>query len=118
MALELTDGERITIGRRRAGLTQIDFAKKLGVRQVQVSRWEIGRLPAPPKLQAKYTRLGRLAQHELILLYRKRNKLFIRDAAALRGISRYQWIKIEAGEIEDKRALEIMREYYEQWQGE
>ena len=116
MGLKLTDGERITIGRRRAGYTQISFAAMHGVKQVQVSRWESGRLPAPPDIQSQYAKLGRLAQHELIMLYRKRNKLFIHEAASMRGVSRYQWVKIEAGDVKDNRALEDIREYYEQWQ--
>lgn len=109
MAIKLTNGERVTVGRRRDGLTQIQFAKAHGVKQVQVSRWESGRLPVPPNVREKYRQLGRLYQHEIIMLLRKRNGLLIREAAKLHGVSRYQWIKIEAGDVSDTSALRLMQ---------
>lgn len=117
MAIKLTNGERVTVGRRRDQLTQGAFAKQHGVKQVQVSRWESGRLPVPPEVLQPYKKLGRLEQHELVMLYRKRSGLLIREAAKKLGVSRYQWIKIEAGDAHDPAALKLMQEYNKTWQG-
>lgn len=115
--MSLTDGERVTIGRRRAGVTQGKFAALHDVKQAQVSRWELGTLPVPPHIIAQYRRLGRLSQAEAIMLLRRRNNLYIRECANMHNVSRYQWIKIEAGEVNDPAALKLMQEYNETWQG-
>jgi DNA-binding transcriptional regulator YiaG len=37
------DGERVAALRRRLGISQSEFAARLGVRQQTVSEWEVGR---------------------------------------------------------------------------
>lgn len=46
-------GSRIRAARTRAGLTQRELAKRLGVRQQQLSAWEVGRhVPRDARIDA------------------------------------------------------------------
>lgn len=112
---KVTKGERIMIGRRRAGLTQGAFARKCRTTQSRVSRWETDRLPAPESVQRKFAKLAPLTQLELMVLYRTRCKLTHKDVADMLGCSRYQVIKLEQGESTDNRYLPLLREYYQTW---
>ncbi len=47
------NGEQIKVLRRHMGLTQAEFAERLGVRQATVSEWEKG-IHAPSRAMSKY----------------------------------------------------------------
>jgi transcriptional regulator with XRE-family HTH domain len=55
-----TPGDRIIELRKALGLTQIEFAKRVGVGQPQVSAWEVGSDSPSP---GAYLRLGNLASY-------------------------------------------------------
>ena len=112
MALVLTQGERVMIGRARDGMTQGDFARDELVSQSRVSRWEADRSPVPRAIRDKYKRLGRLTALEILIVMRRRVGMSVEDAAQQFGASRYHVIKIESGRVQSDAYLTFIRDQY------
>jgi predicted transcriptional regulator len=113
MALKLTRGERIMIGRRRDGHTQGSFAEEQDISQPVVSRWESDELEPPKDVLKRYKRLGKLSQGEQALIMRRRLGLSIRDAAKMHGISHFHLIRIEADERQSDAYTTFIHHVYE-----
>lgn len=52
-------GSTIKKAREEAGECQIDFAKRLGVHQTTLSRWETGIIPVPKPIQKLFAEVVR-----------------------------------------------------------
>jgi len=98
VTLELTDGERLLIARRRKGLTQGEMAEELNVKTCTYASYEKDEdrkfrhgppLPLPE--------VGPIQHHETIVILRTRRGLTLTEAAAVVGTSRATYANIEGG---------------------
>ena len=113
MALNITDGERVMLGRRREGRSQEALANDLDLSQSLVSRWEAGKKPVPKRIRKRYNALGRLTRGEQCLIMRRRLSISIRDAAQQFGISHFHLIRIEADERQSDAYFRFIKQLYE-----
>ena len=112
MALNITQGERIMLGRRRANVSQQDFARRRKVSQSLVSRWESGELEPPAKVGKMYKGLGRLTKVESSIVMRKRMGKTVLDIAQALCVSRYQATKMAKGEVESTEYFKYITDEY------
>ncbi|MEY4534867.1 MAG: hypothetical protein RLZZ246_1185 [Planctomycetota bacterium] len=92
---QLTPGERFELQRRRADMTQAEFAALLGVALNRVRRWEAGlsRRGLPD------VHVGQLKAWEWCWLQRRRSGRTLADLSQVLGLS-IQWIhRAERGEL-------------------
>jgi DNA-binding transcriptional regulator YiaG len=113
MALDITDGERVMLGRRREGFTQEAFAHALDVSQSLISRWEANEKRIPSAVLKRYKSLGRLTVGEQCMIMRRRLNLSIREAAAKFNVSHYHVIRIEAGVRQSPEYFTFIKRLYE-----
>jgi len=93
MQLNLTNGERLLLDRRRRGENQEQAAKRLKTTRSWVWMAESGRT------ECKKINLGKVKLYELVYIARRRAKLTQQELGEKLGFSR-EWIKqMELGKI-------------------
>lgn len=102
---KLTAGERLLIERRRAGLNQSAMAERYGTGRKLYGAWERDecKCPNPPNV-------GKLQNHEVVTLYRRRAGFSRARVAREVGVSAFWVTQMERGQQPCDRLLE----YWEQ----
>lgn len=93
---ELTVGERLRVARRREGLTQAQMAEDLGIpfntyRRIEDDTETGWTLPSMP--------LGKLQEHEIYAVLRRRERMTLDDLADRVGLSKWWLCQIERGKV-------------------
>ena len=57
IGLQLKAGARLKTLRKKAGLTQVELAEKIGVHGHTISEWELSRYNIPPKRNKQFTEI-------------------------------------------------------------
>ncbi|MCK5639571.1 MAG: XRE family transcriptional regulator [Gammaproteobacteria bacterium] len=89
---KLTDAETLIIVRRRKEETQKNAAARFGVSLDMYSRWERGLDPRAPR-----QKIGRLENHEVCFLYRRRSNKTQEEIAEALDCCRWWVNKMEQG---------------------
>jgi DNA-binding XRE family transcriptional regulator len=87
--------ELMFLARRRAGLTQRQYAKEIGMAQWKISRMETGVTAIPPELLNTLETTIKPTDSELLTLARRRNGEFQHEAAVKLGIERPYLVDVE-----------------------
>lgn len=99
-----TKGESLFLARRRAGINQIEAAKRHKVAPDTYRDWEADKRTK----DQPWARLGKLKIHEVCLILRRRAGLTQRRLAVSMGCTRLWVIQMENGEAPAER----LREYW------
>ena len=98
---KLTDGERLVLDRRRRSESQTEAAQRYGVTRQLYSQWELDEVGPPLTYPT-----GRLADHEVVFLYRRRAKFSRNRVAQEVGCSPFWVTQMERGRQPCDRLLE------------
>lgn len=107
--MRLTDGEKLFLLRRRQGLTQAAYGKRLGLTHDTVSALEHSRGSLRPALRPSSPVVA--APHELVTVLRRRAGLSAAELAGHLGISRVTLLKREHGRGDARPIVAWLREY-------
>ena len=83
---EKTIGQRLRDLRTRRGLTQVEVAKRLGVPQVLVSEYELGKTRIHGALVAAFAKVLRTSADEILGLKESKGNGLIKDRRFLRRL--------------------------------
>ena len=96
--VDLTDGERLLIDRRRKGKSQGDVSADLGIKQCTYASYEKDeerRFRHAPPLDIPTIEV--VEPHEHVMILRTRQGLTLAEAAVIVGTSRATYVQIEGG---------------------
>lgn len=85
---EKTIGSRLRQIRKQRGMTQVDLAEKVGIRQVLVSQYELGQVRVHSALLAAFAKALRTSADEILGLKKSRENGLIQDRRFLRRLEK------------------------------
>jgi transcriptional regulator with XRE-family HTH domain len=83
---EETIARNLRMARKRRGMSQVSLAEKLGIRQVLVSQYELGKVRVHGALLAAFAKTLRMSADELLGLKKPKDDGPIRDRRFLRRL--------------------------------
>jgi transcriptional regulator with XRE-family HTH domain len=83
---EETIAKRLREIRKRRGMTQVELAEKVGIRQVLVSQYELGQVRIHSALLAAFAKALRTSADEILGLKESKENGFIKDRLFLRRL--------------------------------
>lgn len=105
---DLTRAERVSIERRRSGLSARDFARAAGVGFVTLWTWETGRRDPPDWAVPSPSEIGDLTPQERCWVARRRAGMTTREAGVRLGLSATTISMMERGLRSPRRLAALL----------